>query len=455
MNCYKVGKKVKTFRLRSGMSQLDLELEIGASSGSICRIERGITNPTKETLVKISNALSLSLTEKIGLFGFGKKNERTFGPKKNLSHSVFSYSKYYNLWTSGRIKVLTQDAEKKSDDLSFFDYVLLSHSYKELGQFSSSLSTISVLRESVKSCSDKDYLTSLIDATEFNIASELYNIDRCEILNRNIKDSLSFNNSRYIKGIYYLNCGELYEIKENFDLAYKNLGTSFIYLDVENHPFEILRALLALQRISFRSLQKNTIDYLKNMKLILNMFPESHFHALLNWRYANYFFFNMSDTERGCLSIKKQRMIARKTFSKKYENCADLTYLEYLLTYGQINKASKYASNRFSDKSIDFYLKNNYLLGVMKSFLISRFSYKSGMSEIHRLLKENKENVRPSTHEFYFGACKFIYGKDIEEREVGRKGLIKLMSSSAVGILRNLAKSTLNNKMILVDVKIN
>lgn len=48
---------------------MDLELKIEASPGSICRIEYGKVNPTKETLFAIAKALELSETETAYLFG--------------------------------------------------------------------------------------------------------------------------------------------------------------------------------------------------------------------------------------------------------------------------------------------------------------------------------------------------------------------------------------------------
>lgn len=66
---YSLGHKVKLFRTRSGFSQLELEIIIGASSGSICRIESGKVNPTKETLFAIARALNLNNTETAYLFG--------------------------------------------------------------------------------------------------------------------------------------------------------------------------------------------------------------------------------------------------------------------------------------------------------------------------------------------------------------------------------------------------
>lgn len=63
------GNKIKYFRKRAGISQLQLEVLINASFGSISRIENGLTNPTKETLFAIANALRLNSLETINLFG--------------------------------------------------------------------------------------------------------------------------------------------------------------------------------------------------------------------------------------------------------------------------------------------------------------------------------------------------------------------------------------------------
>lgn len=68
-NNIEIGKRIKKLRTKRGLSQLDLELLINASSGSISRIENGKVNPTKETLASISRGLSLNYEEAIILFG--------------------------------------------------------------------------------------------------------------------------------------------------------------------------------------------------------------------------------------------------------------------------------------------------------------------------------------------------------------------------------------------------
>lgn len=63
-----LGQKIKFFRSRANMSQLDLECELLSSNGTISRIESGRVNPTKETILAISEALHLNMLEIAYLF---------------------------------------------------------------------------------------------------------------------------------------------------------------------------------------------------------------------------------------------------------------------------------------------------------------------------------------------------------------------------------------------------
>lgn len=63
-----IGSKIREFRKRAGMSQLELELSIGAAQGSMSRIESGKVNPTKETLVRIIDILQLTERDAASLF---------------------------------------------------------------------------------------------------------------------------------------------------------------------------------------------------------------------------------------------------------------------------------------------------------------------------------------------------------------------------------------------------
>jgi transcriptional regulator with XRE-family HTH domain len=68
MNEQNLGQKIRMFRQRAKMAQLDLELEIDAAPGSISRIESGKVNPGKETLLKIIKALNIDSTDAAAFF---------------------------------------------------------------------------------------------------------------------------------------------------------------------------------------------------------------------------------------------------------------------------------------------------------------------------------------------------------------------------------------------------
>lgn len=58
-----IGRRIRFFRKRDNVSQLDLENEIDGSSGMVSRIENNLVNPKKETIIKIANVLRLSNEE--------------------------------------------------------------------------------------------------------------------------------------------------------------------------------------------------------------------------------------------------------------------------------------------------------------------------------------------------------------------------------------------------------
>lgn len=64
---------LKLYRKRAKLSQLELEIMADLSFGTICRIENGKTNPSKETLIKISSVLSLKPLEILNLLGVKEK----------------------------------------------------------------------------------------------------------------------------------------------------------------------------------------------------------------------------------------------------------------------------------------------------------------------------------------------------------------------------------------------
>lgn len=59
----KLGYKIKYERSKLGLSQLDLSLKTGLTTRTISRIECGTIDPKYSTLVRISEALNLEITD--------------------------------------------------------------------------------------------------------------------------------------------------------------------------------------------------------------------------------------------------------------------------------------------------------------------------------------------------------------------------------------------------------
>ncbi|TQM21065.1 helix-turn-helix domain-containing protein [Chryseobacterium aquifrigidense] len=58
---FQIGKLIQVYRLRRELSQFQLGLELNISKDHVGRIERGLTNPTIENIVKLSNFLDIDL----------------------------------------------------------------------------------------------------------------------------------------------------------------------------------------------------------------------------------------------------------------------------------------------------------------------------------------------------------------------------------------------------------
>lgn len=86
-----IGKKIKFFRVRAGLSQLDLELAIHAAQGSISRIESGRVNPTKETIWSIATHMGLGREDTASLFGL----DMPFPKKEDVSKARGELKEYF------------------------------------------------------------------------------------------------------------------------------------------------------------------------------------------------------------------------------------------------------------------------------------------------------------------------------------------------------------------------
>jgi transcriptional regulator with XRE-family HTH domain len=104
MQTNNIGNKIRIFRKRAGMSQLDLEVAIDASNGMISRIETGDVNPTKETIFKIAEALKLNGIETAELFGIKTISIQPTAETLNENHP--DLSKILELTTSSWVKLL-------------------------------------------------------------------------------------------------------------------------------------------------------------------------------------------------------------------------------------------------------------------------------------------------------------------------------------------------------------
>ncbi|MGI9651961.1 helix-turn-helix domain-containing protein [Chryseobacterium sp. RLHN22] len=58
---FQIGKVIQVYRLRRELSQFQLGLELNISKDHVGRIERGLTNPTIENIVKLSNFLDINI----------------------------------------------------------------------------------------------------------------------------------------------------------------------------------------------------------------------------------------------------------------------------------------------------------------------------------------------------------------------------------------------------------
>ncbi|MEN4761686.1 helix-turn-helix transcriptional regulator [Chryseobacterium sp. C39-AII1] len=58
---FQIGKLIQVHRLRRELSQFQLGLELNISKDHVGRIERGLTNPTIENIVKLSNFLDIDI----------------------------------------------------------------------------------------------------------------------------------------------------------------------------------------------------------------------------------------------------------------------------------------------------------------------------------------------------------------------------------------------------------
>lgn len=122
MNKNLLGLRIKELRKQKAMSQEFLAEESGLSLRTIQRIENGETNPTGESLKRLSNALNLNPDE---LIDWSVKEDKRYLTFLNLSALTFLFFPLlgilipFILWTSRKGKI--KNINKLGKDLINFE----------------------------------------------------------------------------------------------------------------------------------------------------------------------------------------------------------------------------------------------------------------------------------------------------------------------------------------------
>ena len=122
MNKNLLGLRIKELRKQKGMSQEFLADESGLSLRTIQRIENGETNPTGESLKRLSNALNVNPDE---LIDWSIKEDKRYLTFLNLSALTFLFFPLlgilvpFILWTSRKGKI--KNINKLGKDLINFE----------------------------------------------------------------------------------------------------------------------------------------------------------------------------------------------------------------------------------------------------------------------------------------------------------------------------------------------
>ena len=62
-DAYKFGERLKSYRLKNHLSQMELAEKIGSATSSISHLENGTHSPSLETLLKLSRVLHIGVDD--------------------------------------------------------------------------------------------------------------------------------------------------------------------------------------------------------------------------------------------------------------------------------------------------------------------------------------------------------------------------------------------------------
>ena len=82
-----IGKRIRTFRNAQGISLEELSFKADLNAAHLGQIERGLRNPTIETLNRIATALDISFYELIGSRKSRRNNRKPMRSNGKSTHS--------------------------------------------------------------------------------------------------------------------------------------------------------------------------------------------------------------------------------------------------------------------------------------------------------------------------------------------------------------------------------
>lgn len=121
-----IGTRIKYFRKRAGLSQLDAEIAIGLSSGVLSRIENNNINPTKESVLKIAEVLKLNEEEIDYLIGKTQTpatEEEIQTAKKSIEPLLLSTNRLLYLLDDRKRLIAVSNGFKKLIPIKWENYI--------------------------------------------------------------------------------------------------------------------------------------------------------------------------------------------------------------------------------------------------------------------------------------------------------------------------------------------
>ena len=108
-----IGVRIKETRIKKGLTQQQVADSIGVTYQNISQYERGVRTPKNETLIKIADALGVSVYELIGFNGANTNDvplailQQVYHSQPNISSNVHHVSVFEKSADSEEIELIT------------------------------------------------------------------------------------------------------------------------------------------------------------------------------------------------------------------------------------------------------------------------------------------------------------------------------------------------------------